>query len=193
MATKKKLPTQIVASLSSSGGDSGTTYFAGYVLDVSDKLREKIDQYYEVVAGDDGLHSISLDISGFALPGGDNDGPDGVRERDKEKLEELLDKLQEDEPRAPTSREFNFLKKMEAYGCRGERLVITKYSDPFIVCHEKYGYEEFSSVSIGLLAPAGLVRYRERMTAEHEDRMKEREAEEQKSSSSQQSTTVAAP
>ena len=128
MATKKKLPTQIVASLSSSGGDSGTTYFAGYVLDVSDKLREKIDQYYEVVAGDDGLHSISLDISGFALPGGDNDGPDGVRERDKEKLEELLDKLQEDEPRAPTSREFNFLKKMEAYGCRGERLVITKYS-----------------------------------------------------------------
>lgn len=193
MATKKKLPSQIVAALSSSGGDTGTTYFAGYVLDVTDKLREKIDSLYEVVTSDDDIHSIAISVSGFVVPGGENDGPDNVRESDKEKLEELIDDLQQVEPRAPTAKELRLLKKMEVHGCCGERLVISKYVDPYIVCHEKYGYEEFTSVSIGLLAPAGLVRMREQMAADRDARIKEQSAVEPKLFSAQPSTATTAP
>jgi hypothetical protein len=192
MATKKKLPSQIVAALSSSGGDTGTTYFAGYVLDITDKLRETIDRMYEVLAGDDDIHSIAINVSGFVVPGGDNDGPDDVREHDKEKLEELIDDLQQVEPRAPTAKELRLLKKMEVHGCRGERLVISKYVDPYIVCHEKYGYEEFTSVSIGLLSPAGLIRMRDQMAADRDASIKEQSAVKSNPSSTQPSTAAAA-
>lgn len=176
MSAKNQLPTHIAAALSSNGGETGTTYFAAYVLDVDPALQEKIDRMWEIVDADNDIHSISINVSGIAMPGSDNDGASEQGEENEERLEEIVEDLQEGSPRPPSDSELEFFKKMVVGGCRGERLVITKYSSPYILCHEKYGYEEFSSSPIEILKPEGLRKQHDEAAAQREAAAKEQQA-----------------
>ena len=155
LAIATHAPTHLLLPVRSDGGDTGTSYFRGYVLEVTDDLRAQIEKAHALLVENDWMHSIAVDCGGIALPGSDNDDMPSD-EDDSDRFDEIMDNL-EDEPRPVVDGdEVAFLNKVAADGARGECIVVLRHVDPYMRMYEKYGYEYFSSVPIPELTPTAL-------------------------------------
>lgn len=154
----------ILAPLSSDGGDAGSSFFDAFVLEVDDKLQQRIDAAWVQLEQDPFLDHIGMHVTGFALPGADNHVTQ-MAERDKERLYELLDDA--NGPRRVRVRDRALLSRCAAYGAQGEVLRVYRYVSPVVALHDKGDYEGFSSSSIDLIMPRGLKKEQAAMRRRH--------------------------
>jgi len=146
-------PDKLLIPISSDWGDSGTTYYTAFVLDVTPALRQEINAAYAIIEAHPWMHSLSIHCSGICLPGSDNDEWPS-NEADVERLEAVLDELnRETVERALREGEEPFFERIRAGRSDGERIVVGRYCEPILYLYERDGGEDFSFGAISALTP----------------------------------------
>lgn len=154
-------PAPLVAAMSSVQTETGSTFFAGFVIQPTDQLCAAIASAYDLLMENPTICKIQLHCDGVVLPGSDyyRLADSALSESEQEQLEDVLNALSEGGARAVASDEVALFNSASANGIGGMTLTISKYSPPSIRVHEKYSYEEFTSGNFEELSPPAQQRF----------------------------------
>ena len=160
MTPDSALPTDhLLVLLDSEAGDgSGTDILRGFVIDVTQDLRDRIDEAHALLVEKPHLHSICLSLMGLPVAGREGRALGEIKmdPAAEAQLDALFAALEEENTRSITVQERAAFEEVEYANTGGERLVVFAHRAPEVMLHECGGYEGYRSRVIHELMPTAL-------------------------------------